>query len=265
MQESNGQWEILNDIRSYLLVCEYAAKDERVFSNFKQEPAYRQILEHVCYEGGLRYIETLEVPIEEVLTKLDNFKQNDKYGNPDLYEYEKLGKISPTTIRYIKNTYDIFSYFKNTKIKNIVEIGGGYGGLCTVMNSVFDFDNYIIIDLPQVNELSKKYISKFPELKDKVQVYTLDQIEEIDGIDLLISNYAFSELSRNLQDEYYDKVISKSDNFYMMYNHISKNNLQFDEFLDIFSNRFSMEYYCEFEEESMETCNKVVYGKCLGI
>ena len=44
MQESNTQWEILNDIRSYLLVCEYAAKDERVFSNFKKEPAYRQIL-----------------------------------------------------------------------------------------------------------------------------------------------------------------------------------------------------------------------------
>ena len=81
----------------------------------------------------------------------------------------------------------------------------------------------------------------------------------------MISNYAFSELSRDLQDEYYEKVISKSDNFYMMYNHISKNNLQFDEFLDIFSNRFSMEHYCEFEEESIETCNKVVYGKCLDI
>ena len=261
------EWEILNDVASYLLVCKYASKDERIFSNFKQEPAYRQILEHVSYETGLRYIENFKYSMEDILSKIDDFKENDKYGNPDLYEYDQLGKISPTTIRYIKNTYDIFSYFKGTDIKNIVEIGGGYGGLCKIMNSVFDFDNYLIFDLPEVNELTKKYISIFPEIKDKdkVQVFSLDQLEEIDGIDLLISNYAFSELSKDLQIEYYEKIINKSDNFYMMFNPISKNNLQFDEFLNIFSDKFAIEYYCEFEEESIETCNKVVYGKCLNI
>jgi hypothetical protein len=254
-------WEILNDIQSYLSLCNHASKDERVFSRFKQEPAYRQILEHVSYETGLEYIEKLKCPIENVLLKIDEFKENDFYGQPDLFEYGELGKLSPTTIRYIKNSYDILNYFKDIEIKNIVEIGGGYGGLCKVISSVIDYDNYVMFDLLEVNRLIEKYISKFPKIRDKVQAFTLDQLEEIDNIDLLISNYAFSELSKDLQIEYYEKVICKTDNFYITFNPISKNNLQFDEFLELFSSKFNIDYYCEFESESMETCNKVVYGK----
>ena len=36
-----------------------------------------------------------------------------------------------------------------------------------------------------------------------------------------ISNYAFSELNRTLQDAYIDKVINKCSNGYMVYNHIT--------------------------------------------
>lgn len=258
-------WEISNNINAYLSVCDYASRNEGVFSRFKQETAYRQILEHISYEEGMKYVERFAVPISEVLENLDKFKENDIYGSPDIYEYGPLGNISPTTIRYIKNTYDILNYFKGVEIKNIVEIGGGYGGLCKVMSSVVDFDNYLMFDLPQPNKLTEKYISKFPDLESKVQVFTIDQLEELEGVDLVISNYAFSELSRELQDEYYNKIINKASNFYMMFNPISKNNLQFDEFLEITSEKFSVEYYCEYEDESIDTCNKVVYGKCLDI
>ena len=30
------------------------------------------------------------------------FKDNDKYGNPDRYEYGEAGLVSPTTLRYVK-------------------------------------------------------------------------------------------------------------------------------------------------------------------
>jgi putative sugar O-methyltransferase len=258
-------WEISNNISAYLSICDYASDNENIFSKFKKDPAYRQILEHISYDEGMKYVERFAVPISEVLENLSKFKENDFYGSPDIFDYGDLGNISPTTIRYIKNTYDILNYFKGIEIKNIVEIGGGYGGLCKVMSSVIDFDNYLLFDLPQPNKLSKKYISMFPDIEPKVQILTIDELEELEGVDLVVSNYAFSELSRDLQDEYYEKIISKSSNFYMMFNPISNTNLQFDEFLEITSEKFTVEYYCEYEDESIDTCNKVVYGKCLDI
>lgn len=254
-------WEISNNISSYLSSCRESATNENLFNNFKQDSRYRQILEHVSHEEAEQYLQELTVPILEVLKYLDSFKDNDKYGNPVLFEYDNLGIISPTTIRYIKNTFDIATYFDNEKIKNIVEIGGGYGGLCKVLSSVIDFDNYVLFDLQQVNELSQKYISKFDDLKHRVQSFTLDQLTEIDGIDLLISNYAFSEVSRDIQDQYYDKVIKNSKNIYMVFNQISNNNILFSDFIDKLSlDGYQTEYYCEHEDSL--NCNKILYATC---
>jgi putative sugar O-methyltransferase len=254
-------WEISNNTSSYLSSCREAATNENLFNNFKQDNRYRQILEHVSHEESEQYLQELKVPISDVLQYLDFFKENDKYGNPDLFEYDSLGTISPTTIRYIKNTFDICSHFDKNQIKNIVEIGGGYGGLCKVLSSVIDFDNYILFDLQQANELSQKYISKFDDLKDRVQSFTLDQLTEIGGIDLLISNYAFSEVSRDIQDQYYDKVIKKSKNIYMVFNQISNKNILFSDFIDkLSSDGYQTEYYCEHEDSP--NCNKILYATC---
>ena len=254
-------WEISNNISSYLTCCKEASKNENLFNNFKQDSRYRQILEHVSDQEAKQYLQELTVPILEVLKYLDSFKDNDKYGNPVLFEYDNIGIISPTTIRYIKNTFDIVTYFDKEKIKNIVEIGGGYGGLCKVLSSVIDVDNYVVFDLQEVNELTQKYISKFDNLKDKVQSFTLDQLTEIDGIDLLISNYAFSEISSDIQNQYYDNVIKKSKNIYMVFNQISNQNILFSDFIDkLSSDGYQTEYYCEHEDSP--NCNKILYATC---
>ena len=54
-------------------------------------------------------------------------------------------------------------------ISRIVEVGGGYGGLCKVLSTVCEFDEYILIDLPEVSALQRKYIDQFPDIKDKVK------------------------------------------------------------------------------------------------
>lgn len=252
-------WEISNDISEYLNSCRDAALDNRYFNQFKQDPRYRQILEHVSFEEASQYVSQL--PIESVLETLDRFKENDKYGNPDIHEFDNLGEVSPTTVRYIKNTFDITNRF-GTDIANVVEIGGGYGGLCKVLSSVIDFSNYLIFDLEEPNMLSKKYLSKFEDLDGRVQSLTLEELDEIDGIDLLISNYAFSEVSLDVQEEYYEKVIKNSNRIYMVFNPISSNNLKFSDFVDrLTSDGYEVEYYCEHEES--ENCNKILYASCL--
>jgi putative sugar O-methyltransferase len=255
-------WEISNDIGQYLYACKLAATDDSFFNRFKQDGRYRQILEHVSLDEAIQYTKEFCVSNSEVLKYLDKFKENDLYGSPDLYDFDGLGKISPTTIRYIKNTFDIVKNFDISSIKNIVEIGGGYGGLCKTISSVIEFDNYVLFDLSEANLLSKKYISKFEHLEEKVQAFTLDELGEIDGIDLLISNYAFSEVSLDIQERYYNNIIKKSKNVYIVFNQISENNMKFDDFIDrLTSDGFDVEYSCEHEES--ENCNKIVYAKCL--
>ena len=174
------------------------------------------------------------------IEQLKEFRENDLYGNPELYEYEFFGNMSPNTIRYIKNTLDIFNFVSNKDIKNIVEIGGGYGGLCKTMNVIFDYDNYILLDLPEANKLSKKYTDKFSKLNGKVSQLSLDELDEIENIDLVISNYAFSECSHSAQMKYYDDVISNSKYFYMVYNNITGGNMNSNNFFDFASRKFNI-------------------------
>ena len=42
-----------------------------------------------------------------------------------------------------------------------------------------------------------------------------------EDFDIVISNYAYSELDKNLQDLYYDRIIKRSENGYLTYNFIS--------------------------------------------
>lgn len=254
-------WEISNDISRYLYACKLASLDDNAFSVFKQDGRYRQILEHVSYDEACQYIKELSVPISDVIDHIDQFKENDKYGSPDKHQFDELGEISPTTIRYIKNSFDIVNNFDISEIKNIVEIGGGYGGLCKVLSTLIEFENYVIFDLEEVNGLIKKYVSNFSEIADKVQTFTLEELTEIEGIDLLISNYAFSEVSLDIQNEYYEKVIKKSKNIYMIFNQISNQNMKFFDFTEkLTSDGFIVEFTCE--HEFSENCNKIVYARC---
>ena len=92
----------------YLNACQYAAKSSEFFKHFKSHPAYTHVLEHVSYEEGKQYLKEIDI---DYLDKLQEIKQNDTMGKPNTHEYPSIGEISPTTIRYIKNTSDIVNKF----------------------------------------------------------------------------------------------------------------------------------------------------------
>lgn len=208
-------------LRNYLDSCNEAFTNDSKFSFFKKDPRYTNILEHSSYEESLIYVSMLEKDKKKVIDKIDLLKENDIYGSPDLRDYDLWGNkhtLSPSTIRYIKNSVDIINYF-GKDIKTIAEIGGGYGGLCKTMSCFYDFSKYYIFDLPEVNNLSSKYLSMF-NFADRTISGILDNAN-LDKIDLTISNYAFSELSRDIQKKYLDNVIKKAKYFYIIDNHFS--------------------------------------------
>jgi len=250
------EWNVnQNNASDYTDACTEFVESDGKFTSFKQDSRYKKILEHVKRAESELFIESMKCP--ELITEdiLESFKENDLYGTPEILSYDFFGDISPSTIRYIKNTLDIVDAF-GKDIKNIVEIGGGYGGLCKTISCMVDFDNYVIIDLPEAAALAQKYTSKFDSLSGRVQALPFPQLDVIEGIDLVISNYAFSECSRSIQMKYYNDVILNSDNFYMIYNNITPENINSTEYLSLASESFDVT-----RESETRPTNHIFYGR----
>jgi len=212
----------VSDYEKYKNICLSAAKHDDVFNIFKSHSEYVGILEHVSYESGLQYLEhaRLKNNIKLNTDIIDILKKIDYYGNPTRFYYNNIGNISPTMLRYFSVLGDIDRLYGNLNNKVIVEIGAGYGGQSMLINLLYDVKKYIIIDLPEVLPLIKKFLTKNNIDLTKYEFYSLNDLSEISS-DFLISNYAFSECYKPIQDIYIDKVINKTKNFYMVVNFIS--------------------------------------------
>ena len=210
-------WSCLaqHDTTPYTEICAEAVEDDEVFAKFKQDARYTAILEHVPPEQGEEYAHTIQAyELDEEI--INHFKENDSIGGANLVEYdEPFGRISPSTLRYIQNALDISYFYGEGDLNKIVEIGGGYGGLCKTINCLCDFGEYHIYDMEPASKLQEKYLSKF-KIDGKVICHS--EPKKLKDIDLLISNYAYSELGENLQDLYYNNVIVNSKKVYMILN-----------------------------------------------
>jgi len=212
-------------VDTYIAGCLAAANYDNVFKNFKEQTAYGYILEHVPADLGAKYLDNVQNHNLDLLKGIKKFYINDKLGSPSIQKYRldefkgEIITISPTTARYIKVLSDLKSLYGSLDDMNIVEIGAGYGGMPLVMSKEFKFKNYYDVDLHGPAELAKKYCVDKHEM-DNFHVLTPDQIDELKDveIDLVISNYAFSECNYEAQDIYIDKILSKAKRGYITHN-----------------------------------------------
>jgi putative sugar O-methyltransferase len=209
----------LSDFENYKKICLQASQNKEVFDSFKKNKIYMQILEHVAYEQGLAYYELISQN-KEIMDLFHEFKSNDLYGSPNQFFYKEIGKISPTTLRYIKVLMDICNQVGSLSNLDIVEIGGGYGGQCLIISKMFKFNSYTIIDLEEPLELAKKYLDSHGVKNVKFLNY-LDLKKGISSeaqSDLLISNYAFTECNKEIQDLYFQKLLFPAKSGYITSN-----------------------------------------------
>ena len=234
-------WEAEQKIAmDYLETCRKAVEDDEVFAKFKSLQGYKNILEHVTPRQGHEYLEiAMSMSEDALLENIDRFKENDEIGTPDKFSYDKVGKISPTTIRYIKNVFEMATLLQDAPISRVVEVGGGYGGLCKTLSVVCDFDEYILVDLPEAVAVQEKYISCFPELYAKCKFISCDDLEEVKDVDLFISNYALSECDYDTQEVYYNKLVANSKFAYIIYNLVNFNDFYYNKFTGRMSERFT--------------------------
>ena len=228
--QSKGRRTSMSDDDAYPALCYAASVDDCYFRDFRRNFIYNRILEHVTQELGQEYLDVIlrrERP-KFSRREWDEFCKNDLYGNPRKFPYEIKGdghtrKVSPTTLRYIKVLQDIMMLFDTKQIETAAEIGVGYGGECRILTSCLTgIRKYYLFDLPEVLGLAEKYLAKFPGHAEIVPVDgTKIEVEEDGGYDLVISNYAFSELARELQDIYLEKVILRARAGYITWNTLS--------------------------------------------
>lgn len=215
----------------YIETCRSAVADDEIFAKFKSIQGYKNILEHVTPRQGAEYLQiAMEMAGDALLENIEAFKENDTIGTPDRFSYPETGKISPTTIRYIKNVFEMATLLGESPISRVVEVGGGYGGLCKTLSVVCDFDEYILVDLPEAVAVQEKYLKNFPELYAKCKFIGCDKLEEVKDIDLFISNYALSECDFDTQITYYDKLVSNSKFAYIIYNLVNFNDFYYNKF-----------------------------------
>lgn len=184
---------------------------------FRRIYNYREILEHLDYKDGKKYLSEIKNKNSQILNQVNKFSVNDTFGKPRKFFYPEIGKLSPTTLRYIFVATDLYSKFNMNRIKKIVEIGAGYGGQISILNSLdLNTQNeYFIFDLPDVQILIKKYLSNMK--LSSIRFLDIKEFNKID-YDLVISNYAFSELPISLQETYLEKVLMCSKNGYLIMN-----------------------------------------------
>jgi len=222
--------------------CLKASNDLKIFKNFRRNYDYQLILEHLSYNDGEKYLEEIRNNYQFLFHHFDIFRLNDNVGNPKTYEYNSIGKFSPTTLRYIKVLGDLIKHFNNLNNIKICEIGVGYGGQCRIINSYFKPSKYTLVDIKPALMLAQTYLDNFV-IQSSLEYKTMNELEYA-NYDLLISNYAFTELARDVQEIYLNKVILNSKMGYITYNDINPDyyrSFKKDELLNLIPNSILLE------------------------
>lgn len=216
---------------NYLAIIQLALSNEKVFRKFKSNREYREILEHVNREQGKIYLDVIKKYQMVDKPAVDYIKSD--YCNPFRYSYSGLGRIAPSNLRYLKVALDLRALFGSLEKLRIAEIGIGYGGQFCALSSLWQLCEYHFYDLPPVMDLTTKYIESLGLNINGIQIANFRK--ENKGIDLVVSNYAFSELNRNLQEIYLENVVKHSKRGYMIYNDIVRgafDTILVEEFVD---------------------------------
>lgn len=208
----------LSDNGRYPQVCVDAVNSTSTFRHFRRIRNYTAILEHVSPEQGAEYLRLLSRR-PELVAALPRFAANDRVGNPRVHDYPPHGAFSPTTLRYVKVLGDLLDRFGTLDGLSICEIGVGYGGQCRVITEWCRPAAYCLVDIRQALGLAERFLDHFP-LSVPVEFRTLNALPAREW-DLVISNYALTELPREYQEAYMDRAVRRARRGYVTFNRIN--------------------------------------------
>lgn len=205
-----------NDYRN--IINKFIYDDNIQSWNFKSNKKYQDILEHVSPQSGQMYLQNIYTKYYNLFTNnkqfiLDLCNKNDQIGKPIKYNFQNLCECSPSNLRYILHSFLILDFMNECNLNevDVIEIGGGYGGLCFFLNNLSKLFNimiksYTIFDLNEPLLLQEKYLKNLNI--QNVYFNNTDNFNNLKNNSFLISNYAFSEISVEYQKIYTTNVLN---------------------------------------------------------
>jgi cyclopropane fatty-acyl-phospholipid synthase-like methyltransferase len=134
--------------------------------------------------------------------------------------------LSATGCRYLKIMAECVNLYGSLNGMKILEIGGGYGGLARMILNVFPDVQYMLLDFPETMDLQKRFVGR------ELPCYNCEaeSFSNVPTVDLLISSYAFSEVSAAGRSKFVP-VISEASHGYFVWSIIGQPGLAmtFDE------------------------------------
>ena len=137
-----------------------------------------------------------------------------------MYKFDNLGYLSPTQIRYAKISQDLLENVGSIDGYTVVEIGVGNCGQALHLMGLGLIELYVLVDIPEVLNLGRKILSNNPNFA-KFKFVSAFEDTSLDS-DLVISNYAYSELDLGAQEDYFRRFLSRANSGYLLYNYIKK-------------------------------------------
>lgn len=203
---STDQWTCTLWTSPFLEACRKAVKSSAAFSIFRQDPYIRGVVEARPSDWiDLFLSASFASPHVDKHRSLAAAKVNDTYGSPEIGDWNKE-PISGTTAGYILYYAMLSHLFGPLHNCRISEIGGGYGGMASIIVQCGQPAGYTIYDLPDVLDLAKLFLGKtcpgypfqFRSSNDPV------------SCDIAISACAYSELTERGMALYTDILNASS-------------------------------------------------------
>lgn len=203
---------------------------------FKSLPSVTYALEHVSREQAEEYAKTMDLLFPGFLDQhkeelIEACRRNDKYGGTNTGSITALREghwvnnvaTSYSSWRYILHAALLLQKAQEFSISNIrlLELGGGYGGLCVFVNSLcecfnIEIEEYIIVDLPGVSDLQSKYLTSLG-----IDATCISSVEDIpsDQDHFLVSCYGFSSFDERERTFYENsKVWTNASHGFLVWN-----------------------------------------------
>ena len=174
---------------------------------FRRERAVREVVETLGPSDGRHHAKRIRAAAPD-LFRDSRVRAVDAWGEPVRWSGLLLGTpaaFSPTTLRYLSHALWLRDHGLVKRRGTVVEIGVGFGGLAA-MNAIVSEAYTILADLPPVTQAALRMLSETGLGKFAI---SSDETEPA-GDFCVVSNYAFTELTSDLQDHYIDRYLRAS-------------------------------------------------------
>lgn len=200
----------------YKNFCEQVMNDKtgELLKNFRRNPDYDLVVPgNRCGDEMFEHLDLLKLDYPEMLEFMYLFeKDQGEFGNPRKYQFD-VGNFDVPLILHIYYLALTRRYFGDLTGMKILEIGPGVGLFFKVLTDLYNVQ-YSCVDLKAPLYIVQKHIEFLNRMKFVDKLITCDEVCSDnfagDEYDLVVSDCAFNELHRDIQEIYLKKLFNKS-------------------------------------------------------